>query len=57
MDGEAVTVITVQELEPILETGPVTILLHLVVGVLVLDLPLKQEVVMVNVVSNTNIIG
>ena len=57
MDGEAVTVITAQELEPILGPGTAAILLHLVVGVLVLDLPLKQEVVMVNVVSNTNIIG
>ena len=40
VDGVAVTVTTVQELEPILKPGPVAILLHLVAGVLVLDLPL-----------------
>ena len=40
VDGVAVTVITVQELEPTLKPGPVAILLHLVAVVLVLDLPL-----------------
>ena len=40
VDGAAVTVITVQELEPTLGPGPVAILLHLVAAVLVLDLPL-----------------
>ena len=40
VDGAAVTVITVLELEPSLDTGPVAILLHLVAGVLVLELPL-----------------
>ena len=40
VDGAAVTVITALELEPTLEPGPATILLHLVAGVLVLDLPL-----------------
>ena len=40
VDGAAVTVITVLELEPTPEPGHVPILLHLVAGVLVLDLPL-----------------
>ena len=52
VDGAVVTVITVQEPEPTPEPGPVAILLHLVTGVLVLDHPLRQEVVTVNVVSN-----
>ena len=39
VDGAAVTVITAQELEPTQEPGPATILLHLVAGVIVQDLP------------------
>ena len=51
--GAVVTVTVAQELEPILEPGPATILLHLVVGVLVQDLPMIQDVVIVNVVSKS----
>ena len=53
MDGVAVTVITVQELEPILKPGPVAILLHLVAGVLVSDYLISQDVATGNVVSKT----